>query len=713
MNNSNRAGAKRRDNGSGSKLLDSQDSASEAEPEPEDEASSGPNAKARRHRIGWLFDLAERDPHEARLQAHTYLMQNMPPGREILWVWDKEKQMNIPAIQVPCIVPRMRHDTGKATKHGRELPLCYVSVPDSDGRGSALYCGQSFETGMHMTAYDGKLVRSKDVKDKTHAISVSYGLEQAIDSGLNDDAELVKTASLGSKSNHEFNETNIRYARYYTERSFLAGCGQAIVLVSTAGGGPHTELVGNYTPGAAERDHGISRYPVEEGKDNIQASERQTISQLVADAMQVLRKKAGVDLLKIRGQGSDGAVVEVQCGGSKPFVVKISNQQYDRTKRLGGLSEAALMHRMTRHPDSNIVCMKLNTELGWSTALLKASGQYVAAVAMDCADTDAHEMWADFRKRFQNPEDAELLPDMRSFSKGTIQVADWMHEMGLAHGDLKPANILLKRLGSVPDDPLVAFCVVKGVINQIVFGDFGHARWSGQGRNATHVFTEHKNGGKKHSLPLAFPTGTCLNKDQDSIVVVKTSDCSGAFGHRSKVQHVLEHPGAGTVMIRAPNYDRIFKAGEGADQRRFDQSADMWAVGIMGLRIIAPVQGKGTQHERDKQWADGIRKASENADKRMSLDEDESRQSSKRSAALFRGLQDARDNGSWIAKMVREKYPSDSWPLLDGRMSRQEASAWTSLLGLLEGLLRYTSEHRLTADRALKHGFFSAADTAP
>ena len=252
------------------------------------------------------------------------------------------------------------------------------------------------------------------------------------------------------------------------------------------------------------------------------------------------------------------------------------------------------------------------------------------------------------------------------------------------------------------------------IIYQIVFGDFGHARWSGQDRNATHVFTEHKHGGKKHSLPLAFPTGTCLNKDQDSIVIVKTSDCSGAFGHRSKIQHVLEHPGAGTVMIRAPYYDRIFKAGEGADQRRFDQSADMWAVGIMVLRVIVPVpsQGQGRQHDRDKLWADGIRKASENAEKRMSLDADELRQASKRSSAWLRGLQDDRDNGSWIAKMVREKYLSDSWPLLDGRMS-QEASAWTSLLGLLEGLLRYTSEHRLTADRALKHGFFSAADTAP
>ena len=165
-------------------------------------------------------------------------------------------------------------------------------------------------------------------------------------------------------------------------------------------------------------------------------------------------------------------------------------------------------------------------------------------------------------------------------------------------------------------------------------------------------------------------------------------------------------------MIRAPEYNSIFRAGQGADQRRFDQSADMWAVGIMGLRIIAPVQGQGQQHDREQEWADGIRKASESAHKQMTLDAHESRQSSKRSLLMIRGLQDARDKRSWIAKMVREKYPSDSWPLLDARMSGQETSAWISLLGLLEGLLQYNSELRLTADLALNHSFFSAPDTA-
>jgi hypothetical protein len=103
-------------------------------------------------------------------------------------------------------------------------------------------------------------------------------------------------------------------------------------------------------------------------------------------------------------------------------------------------------------------------------------------------------------------------------------------------------------------------------------------------------------------------------------VVVETSVCSQAFGHWAKVEHSFEHPGSGTVTIRAPDYNRCFKAGEGADQRSFDQSADMWAVGIMDLRIFAlPNSDKAGQQplSRDADWAEGIRKASHIAEKRL------------------------------------------------------------------------------------------------
>lgn len=716
-----RKGLERRSDDTGAKkiCIDSQsctahsqassaDLSSDESDECEPEIGGNPDAKAKRHRIQWLFDMALKDPREARLQAHTFLERTMPAGRKIMWVWDDVRKEKMPAIQVPCFKRRVKHDSGKDAKK-KEMPLCYVSEP-VEGVGSGLYCGQTFELGMTMTQYDGKLVLASEVDDKTYVISINYGLN-AIDSGKIPDYQLVNNSALGCKANHAGKDRTVKYHRNYSERSLIAGCNQAIYLVAVVSGSPHTELLGHYTAGAAERDHGIPRVVVKEGKDSIPETERGKAPLLVLDAIEVLRKDAGLDLLTIRGQGSEGAVVEVQSGGSQPFVVKISIQRYDRAKRLGGLCAAALMHQAAKHP--NIISMKLNRDIGWSSALIKASGQYVAAVAMERFDTDAHAMWADLQKRFKNQGDSGLLPDLKSVWKGTIQVADWMHGYGMAHGDIKPSNVLLKRLETTPDNPHVAFCVVSGTIYQIVFGDLGYARWSGQAVDAVHVFADKTSGGRVHSLSMEFPTGKCVNGLGDNIIPVNTRECSKAFGHLAKIEQVLEHPGAGTVTIRAPHYDRCFQAGQGKDQRRFDQSADMWALGVMGFRILAPTISDKSRKRPEEDWAQGLRNASENAEKWLRFSNVEAHCGSKRGVRSLLEVLDPRDCGSWIVKMVREKYSGDSWPLLSDRMSGHEKCAWMSLPDLLEGLLRYSSEHRLTANRALEHRFFSAPSTAP
>ena len=191
----------------------------------------------------------------------------------------------------------------------------------------------------------------------------------------------------------------------------------------------------------------------------------------------------------------------------------------------------------------------------------------------------------------------------------------------------------------------------------------------------------------------------------DSIFEVKHMMCSTAFGHQARTEYTFEHPGYGTPTIRAPNFDRSFVSGDGVVQRRFDQSADMWALGVMGLRVITT--DKSNQR---LEWAEGLHSFSKIAEKQLKIAE--SPPASKRAACAQAALQDDRDRGSWIAKMVREK-DKDSWLLLEGCMLGREKVAWMSLLNLLEGLLRYTSEHRLTADSALKHRFFSSPDTAP
>ena len=95
----------------------------------------------------------------------------------------------------------------------------------------------------------------------------------------------------------------------------------------------------------------------------------------------------------------------------------------------------------------------------------------------------------------------------------------------------------------------------------------------GQARtNEKHVFTQSGHSHKGWAIQD-------LAKEGESIVPVGTTELQAAFGFRAKKSHKIIHPGFGTFWIRAPGYDRKFEDGQGAEQRRFDQAADIWAVG--------------------------------------------------------------------------------------------------------------------------------------
>ena len=685
------------------------DEASSDEPEPQSgdvvpQAGAACRTKAEQHRIGWLFDLAIENPDEARKAAYKYLMESMPKGRDIAQCEDADGSL-MWAIQLPCKRPRVSSKTGVTKQAETEFPLLYVGKA-VQGRGSDLYCGQGFEEGMILTGYDGVLLRSSNVADRTHAISVSYAHGQAIDSGQTPDHVLLRHCSLGAKSNHAWKESNVRYVR--TEwTSPISQHGVSIYLKAKAGGAAHTKILGHYTSGAAVRDHNIARNPVAEGKDCIPTEELRThhMQSPVTEAMEVLRKHAGFDLVCLRGAGSEGVVVEVrQPATSKTFVVKIAREAYDNSNRLG-LAEAALLYRVTQQqqhrPSIGTFSLALQTEIGWGScgaALLRASEKLVAAVAMERADSDATEIWRGLRTRFEQGEDKELLRDQQSVLRGTIQATAWMHESGLAHGDLKSSNILLIRLAETPEDWRVAFCVVQGVVYQIVFGDWGHARWSGATDKVMHVFTTGDRGGRRH-----WTADLHDGEERDKIIPIQNRKLSSAFGHLLRVPSAFRHPGKGTVMIRAPHHVRDFSHGEGVAQRSFDQAADMWALGVISVCVFAwPRVGPGQKDYDGKEWADRLRKASHAAEKRLTA---VSRCGSERGSQAMEASLRSKDFGSWIAAMVRQRYSSDRWPILSGRLSGQHGSGWMSLLDLQHGLLRYSSENRLKAAKALDHGF--------
>jgi len=463
------------------------------------------------------------------------------------------------------------------------------------------------------------------------------------------------------------------------------------------------------------RDHGLARKPVPEGTDHIASKDygRNNVASPVTGAMDVLRTKAGLDLMRICGGGSQGLVVEVKWAGGDGanFVVKIGKKPFDRLRRGGCLAEAALMLRMEKkHDTTGIFSPKLCRDVGWGdscAALLRVEGELIPAVAMELAYSDAGAIWRDLRERFMTGDDEALLQDQRSLLRGTIQATAWMHASGFAHGDLKPDNILLKRLNDCPPAPCVAYCEVQAVKYQILIGDWGHARWSGKSATEHHVFSDIAEQGN----PCA---GLTPSQDRDSINEIRVRDLQKAFGFLKDSQ-VFAHPGQGTVTFRAPHYNRRFIAGQGSEQRLFDQAGDMWALGAMSVRVLAPpvldVGMKRTNADdlikRDELWAQRLRKASESGEKMLCVQQAPAA-AGRGGQAVLKSCVNADDHGHWIATMVRTRYPSDRWPVLFKHMTEGNASRWKSLLGLQQGLLRYKSDHRLTAEQALQHDFIKS-----
>jgi serine/threonine protein kinase len=561
---------------------------------------------------------------------------------------------------------------------------------------------------MFMTGYDGALMHKSQLGEGdsiAHNISLTYSLGLYIDSSRTKDCELVRQSSLGSKINHDYRSSNVRFERFDWVgpiSHFSSSCW----VVAKDSGSKHAMLKAYYTGSAAERDHGIPRRIVAEGENLIPPNALQGVQPLVTEAMEVLRKNLGLNLVSICGAGSEGVAVEVsQHDVQETFVVKLTSQPVHALKRGGVLCEAALLYQATRKQGCQgigIFCPTLEKDIGWGTcpvALLRANGQLIGARAMQHFDVDGSFIRKKLSERFmvgRESQNAEaVLRDMQSVLRGTMQATVWMHASGLAHGDLKDSNMLLKRLKQIPRDTRVAFCVVEGITYQIVFGDWGHARWSGQSDTAIHVFTR---GGKEHE------TTTLLDvHPKESFTLVQARELRKSYGHMLQTPFSFVHPGSGTVSSRCPNHDREFQHGQGAVQRLFDQAADMWALGVFSVRVLAP-PFRRPRDNCGQEWAEGLWKASERAEKQLKALKPSS--GGKRASEALHALSVPEDRGSWIAAMVRVLYQTDRWPILSGCLSGDCGSQWLSLLDLQQGLLRFTSEDRLKANDALEHMFF-------
>jgi serine/threonine protein kinase len=364
------------------------------------------------------------------------------------------------------------------------------------------------------------------------------------------------------------------------------------------------------------------------------------------------------------------------------------------------------MHRAGGQKDASIGIFypTLCTDIGWGTcaaALLRVSGELVAAIAMECYDMDGGKIWNKLGRRFMEGENTDLLRDLQSLLRGTIQATVWMHKSGLAHGDLKDSNMLFKIIKETPNDSRIAWCAVEHTKYQIVFGDWGNARWSWQTEKAFHTFAPIRHGGQEYCTTNIIDA---VN-DRDQISPVNARELNSAFGLLLKKPTRYRHPGAGTALFCCPDIQRVFKPGDGVVQRRFDQAADMWALGVLGVCLLAPpgFEQTGQKTIRDVDWAERLKQASRVAEKQLKAERSSGAQLGGK--AMQATLQ-PEDCGSWIATMVRRHYQQDRWPILSDRLSGEHKSEWQSWLALLHGLLTYSSKDRLKANDALENPFF-------
>jgi len=691
-------------NGSGSGSTSEKDpdqSGSGCGDEPVSEQELGSSSDEESLFLQNLSECARRDPDRARQDAYDYLMRTMPTGREIAQYQRPDGGFTY-AIQLPCVKDRISSETGRARASQTCFPLLYVSKAVGD-RGSGLFSGQSFAMGSYMSMYDGVLLSREQVQDKTHVISLSYSLDQSVDSGRTPDHVLVEECSLGAKCNHAFQGSNVRFSPKEW-KSPISKHSMTMFIIAKSAGERHTELTAYYRGNSAERDHNIPRRFVPEGRDLLCGAYPSYISGKVEACMQLLRKTEGWDLHAIRGAGSDGVAIEFG-GHCQKFVVKMGCVHYTTHSRLSVLADAFFMtwaEDKRREMNVGYFSLSWSSESGWGpcgAALINVPGttELLAAVAMQRADITAAAVWKELRHRFQKigtSEDVELLRDLRNVMKGTIQVVKWAHDCGMVHGDLKPDNIFLLKLESIPETPDVAYCVVSKAVYQIILGDWGHARFLGP-NGVAHTFSE---SGRRHSS-TKFP-----DQLHDKVTVVKRGDLKEVFGARNRTNPLdFRHPGHGTVSIRAPNFNNNF---QGIDQHQFDRAGDVWALGVMPVRVLAPLDTASDfdeKRKKDQAWAQELQNFSQREQKRSKAC------GSERAGQCLKSVQEPADRGSWIATMVRNRYASSSWPILEKCMRGQEGPEWMLLLGLLHGLLSHSSSSRFTASQALQHDFFAQA----
>jgi serine/threonine protein kinase len=668
--------------------------------------------------LSHIKDLTDRGESDtARVEAFQFIQCDLPEGREIHLVQTNEGGW-IPAIQLPLKVVKIKRETGKEAGFV-QLRLLYAA---KGPHGVHLYGAEKFSFGNFLTSYDGKFLNdSSKVTDPTRVISLSYALNWAVDGGGVPEVELVLKGSLGCMSNHAVEDSSVARFLLRDWRSPVSGHIESCWLQARKDGEKHMEITTSYTSGAADR-HGIPPRGLVPGGNEIAEEDMAKVSLVVRECMRKVQICCGYHLVKVHGSGAFGTAVMVRSGEDK-FTIKFGAGRYDSGPESGGgrsvLVEASTMDLAEMSKNGKFSLRLQRTYWPSGAALITAHGVRVAAVSMESADMDAHEIVDKLGERFREAVfDTELLSDTKGLSKAVLTTVMWMHEENLAHCDITPRNIFLKRLSQRPEDKRVAYFILGGDFLQVILGDLGFSRWDGQngGKRAVHRFSP---SGKEHGH-IPNLDGICNSERFSEFVVpVGKKQLQVLFGTRTGKASDFRIPGRGTILIRPPNQEDVEKFSSGEEQRKFDKAADVWAVGVLGARICAAplvlsapalavlkleatVLKRSNEHEI---WLENLRCFS----KRASAAMDSRRQGSKRAGNAMEmvGQASAECRGLWLAEMVSQRYSGDTWPHLRRHMHGDGAGEWLVFLEFLQGLLAHPISDRLSAADAVEHSCLS------
>ena len=241
-----------------------------------------------------------------------------------------------------------------------------------------------------------------------------------------------------------------------------------------------------------------------------------------------------------------------------------------------------------------------------------------------------------------------------------------MHNENMAHCDITPHNIFLKKLSCRPDDERVAYFDYQSQVWQVVLGDWGHSRWDGEngGKRAVHRYSCD---GKVHGH-IPNLDGICIStKFSEGVVPVGKQQLHVLYGLRTAKPYHFIFPGNGTILIRPPNQEDAMKFCSGEEQRRFDKASDVWAVDVLGI-CAAPLvlsashlcKEPAFRDQEYVKWPENLRCFSRigSSAKVCKL------AGSSRAGRAVDHLKKSDCCDLWLAEMAFKRYSDDAWPHL-------------------------------------------------